>query len=60
MDNSNKIDPTKDLQLVNQICLKRDFLLHQMNKFYFDEMVQKCLVKVHYGAIENLDNYKVC
>ena len=49
-EDSWRIDPTKDLPLVNQGCLRRDFLLSQMNKFYFEEMVVGCLVKIHYGG----------
>lgn len=58
-DNPNMLDPTKDLQFVNQICLKRDFLLSQKNKFYFEDMIKECFVKIHYGTSDHLDSYKI-
>lgn len=44
-----------DLDLVQKICLNRDFLLKMSNNLYFKETVKDCLVKITYKTNDKTD-----
>lgn len=57
--NRNTLSPTEDLNLLNKVCLKRDYLLNQSTKFYFEDQIRDCLVKVHFGSQDRVDSYRI-
>lgn len=54
------IDATsKDLKVIEKICLKRNFLIKMSPHLYFKKTVQNCLVKTTYKIASDKIDYRI-
>ena len=55
---SLEIHAAKHFELLNKICVKREFLGKLSNRPYFDKTIQHCLVKVNFSTVRG-NQYRI-